>query len=288
MTKAADSLPREENEVAALRQEIIRLNKMVNALMDHIERSSMPQHSDFGMFHSALSLEKQVRERTEALEDAIQEKRKINRALKNATIRMEAEIEERHRIEQELRQANAALTRLSFQDSLTGLYNRRYFDEFLAREWLRAKRKQTSIAVILIDVDCFKAYNDSYGHPAGDACLKAVAAALKGTAQRAADTVARYGGEEFAIVLPETATDAALALAEHALQHVEDLAIENRRSSVSHRMRPGVIPHVTVSIGVACTVPQSGVHPAALVATADSGLYQAKQGGRNQIVVSAC
>ncbi len=271
--------------VPELREEITRLKKIITALMNHAERSTTTQHSDFGIFYNALSIEKQVRERTGELENTLHENRKINRALHNTTMRMEAEMEGRRRVERELRQANEALTQLSFQDVLTGIHNRRYFEEFLAREWQRAKRKKNELALILIDVDDFKSYNDAYGHPAGDACLKAVAHVLNKTAKRAADMAARYGGEEFVMVFPDTTAAVALGLAERARKNVAALRIAHRRSSIAARDAVDGGPYVSISLGVASVVPCEPMSSAALIAAADAALYEAKRRGRNQAVV---
>jgi len=177
-----------------------------------------------------------------------------------------------------LEEANQKLERLSFLDGLTNIANRRRFDEFLEREWRRGLRDGTPISVVMTDIDFFKAYNDTYGHEAGDDILKKVAAALSATLNRPADLAARYGGEEFVVVLPGTDSSGATLLAERLRGAVEDLQIAHTRSRV------GV--HVTISLGVATVVPQRGVAPDALVTAADQALYQAKHEGRNRVRVS--
>jgi diguanylate cyclase (GGDEF)-like protein len=178
-----------------------------------------------------------------------------------------------------LEEANQKLERLSFLDGLTNIANRRRFDEFLEREWRRGLRDGTPISVIMTDIDFFKAYNDTYGHEAGDEILKTVAGVLSATLNRPADLVARYGGEEFVVVLPGTDFSGAALLAERLRGAVEGLQIAHTGSRV------GV--HVTISLGVATVVPQRGVSPDALVAAADQALYQAKHDGRNRVRVSA-
>ncbi len=177
-----------------------------------------------------------------------------------------------------LEEANQKLERLSFLDGLTNIANRRRFDEFLEREWRRGLRDGTPISVIMTDIDFFKAYNDTYGHEAGDEILKMVAGALSATLNRPADLVARYGGEEFVVVLPGTDSGGAALLAERLRGGVESLQIAHAGSRV------GV--HVTISLGVATMVPQRGVSPDVLVAAADQALYQAKHEGRNRVRVS--
>lgn len=179
----------------------------------------------------------------------------------------------------ELQLANEQLILLSVQDGLTGIANRRMFDSYIAKEWRRAKREQCPLSVILLDVDFFKKYNDTYGHQQGDRCLVAVAGALQQHVRRPADLAARYGGEEFVMVLPNTHADGAMLLAERVREAVQALKIEHSGSSVS--------PFVSVSLGVATTVPpidQENVHLDTFLEWADQGLYQAKHQGRNRAV----
>lgn len=179
--------------------------------------------------------------------------------------------------------ANQELIRLSSLDGLTGIANRRQFDETLLREWRRLGRQGRPLSMLLCDVDCFKQFNDSYGHQVGDECLKAVARTLKDTLRRPADQVARYGGEEFAAILPDTEITGALQVAEAMRSAVEGLSITHSYS------KGGNV--VTISIGVASTTPlRSGSDSSVLLKRADDALYRAKQAGRNRIaaaVVSA-
>jgi diguanylate cyclase (GGDEF)-like protein len=179
--------------------------------------------------------------------------------------------------------ANQELTRLSSLDGLTGISNRRQFDETLLREWRRLGRQGRPLSMLLCDVDYFKQFNDGYGHQVGDECLKAVARTLKDTLRRPADLVARYGGEEFAVILPDTEITGALQVAEAMRSAVEGLSITHSYS------KGGNV--VTISIGVASTTPsRTGSDSSVLLKRADDALYQAKQAGRNRIaaaVVSA-
>lgn len=167
------------------------------------------------------------------------------------------------------------LRSLVFVDGLTGVANRRRFDEALLSEWRQCRRAGTPLALLMIDIDHFKRYNDHYGHPTGDACLQQVAAVLKAAMQRACDLVARYGGEEFVCLLPGCDQAPALAKAQ-ALQ----AALAAR--GIAHEASP-TAAWVTLSIGVAVAQPQAGGSPAALVAAADAALYSAKHRGRNCI-----
>lgn len=167
------------------------------------------------------------------------------------------------------------LERLSATDGLTGIANRRNFDDTLAREWRRAIRDGSIISLLMCDIDFFKLYNDHYGHLAGDDCLRRIAAALASCARRPADLAARYGGEEFVCLLPATDAPGAMQIAESLRRSVEQLDIPHERSSVA--------PHVTISVGVATIAPQRGQLPSELVRRADERLYEAKKNGRNRI-----
>lgn len=175
----------------------------------------------------------------------------------------------------DLQRDNLGLQQLAHTDKLTGLANRRRFDEILEHELRRAQRAGASLALILIDVDFFKKFNDRYGHPAGDACLQAVAGVLAGQVNRNRDLPARYGGEEFAVVLPDTDAAGAMAVAERLRHEIEALRLPHHESPF------GV---VTASLGVSAIAPGAGdsPDPLGLVARADRHLYQAKHAGRNR------
>jgi diguanylate cyclase (GGDEF)-like protein len=179
---------------------------------------------------------------------------------------------------EQLDEANRKLTLISVKDGLTGLYNRRHFDEMMGKEFKVARRIKTPLSVILCDIDHFKAFNDNYGHQGGDDCLKMVAEALQEAINRPGDMVARYGGEEFVIVLPETDLAGATKVAELVRQAIENLAIIHAYSSASE--------YVTISAGVATMMEVDvGADMEAaireLIETADKGLYMAKEQGRN-------
>ncbi|MBV2208500.1 MAG: diguanylate cyclase [Thermomonas sp.] len=167
------------------------------------------------------------------------------------------------------------LRKMAYLDGLTGISNRRHFDETLATEWRRGQRNGLPISLLMLDIDHFKAYNDLYGHQRGDECLQSVARALQDGLARAQDMAARYGGEEFVCLLPECDLDGATHVAQHLLQTVQALGIEHKGSPVA-----GV---VTVSIGVASVTPSEHSSAETLLARADELLYRAKQTGRNRV-----
>ena len=178
----------------------------------------------------------------------------------------------------ELRRQRDLLERLSNVDGLTGIANRRLFDKCLQREWLRCQRQNDPLALLMIDVDLFKAYNDGYGHLAGDECLKRVASALAHGLARATDVIARYGGEEFACILPVTYTEGAALVGEQLRAAVASLAIPHAFSTVTD--------HVTVSIGGCAVFPSPAITSTEFLATADQQLYEAKHGGRDRVCVT--
>lgn len=197
------------------------------------------------------------------------------RSMRTQADRLQSLVEERTAT---LERLNQELQRLTATDGLTGVANRRRFDEALDQEWRRAIRSNAPLACVMIDIDHFKAFNDRYGHLQGDACLRQIAQALVGTPRRAGDIVARYGGEEFAVVLPATTGANARLVAEQLRMDVAALRISHDASTTG--------PHVTISLGVASVIPKQGVAPATLVAAADRALYQAKRNGRNCVELS--
>jgi two-component system, chemotaxis family, response regulator WspR len=175
-----------------------------------------------------------------------------------------------------LEQKNAELARLSHVDGLTGIANRRAFDELLGKETRRLARERKPLSLMLLDLDHFKAYNDHYGHVTGDECLRRVASTLLTCAQRPSDCVARYGGEEFAIIMPNTDVTGAAQVAEQVRARIEALALPHEARSDDSRV-------VTTSVGVVTAVPDSDTKPVQLIEAADTALYLAKQGGRNSV-----
>lgn len=171
------------------------------------------------------------------------------------------------------------LRSLVFVDGLTGVANRRRFDEALHDEWQHCRRAGAALTLLMIDIDHFKRYNDRYGHLVGDACLKRIAAVLQAGLRRAGDVVARYGGEEFACLLPECDLPAGRAKADELCATVAALEIPHADSPTAQR--------VTLSVGVATMRPNGANDPTALVAAADAALYEAKRAGRNRVVARA-
>ncbi|MXR29078.1 MAG: diguanylate cyclase [Pseudomonas rhizophila] len=177
--------------------------------------------------------------------------------------------------QQQLLDTNLVLQRLMNSDGLTGLSNRRHFDEYLELEWRRALRDQSQLSLLMIDVDYFKSFNDNFGHLEGDEALRKVATAIRDACSRPSDLPARYGGEEFALVLPGTSAGGARLMAEKLRQSVVALNI------------PHITPHeganLTVSVGVSTFTPQQGGDCRQLISAADKGLYTAKHNGRNRV-----
>ncbi|WP_244944978.1 diguanylate cyclase [Nostoc sphaeroides] len=185
---------------------------------------------------------------------------------------------ERRQLQQKLQAANQELQRLSTIaniDFLTQVANRRRFEEYLDIEWRRMTRSQQPLSLILVDVDLFKSYNDTYGHPMGDRCLSKIARAIKDVVQRPADLVARYGGEEFAVILSNTDILGAVHIAEKICFAVRKLAIPHENSQVSS--------YVTVSAGLATVIPILNFNFQKIIVAADKALYQAKVAGRDRV-----
>ncbi|MGE5658968.1 MAG: putative bifunctional diguanylate cyclase/phosphodiesterase [Actinomycetota bacterium] len=208
-------------------------------------------------------LQQAVVERSQELSQALEE-------LKEAAI-------EQSRLYEQLAEVNQELENLATQDGLTHIANRRYFDQYLEQVWRQSTRSQSPLSLILVDVDFFKRYNDTYGHPAGDECLKQVARLLSSVVKREGDLVARYGGEEFVILLPYTDLQGATCVARQM-----QLALLEKK--VSHTGSP-INQYVTLSMGIASLIPNYNASPATLIAAADGALYQAKKAGRDRYVI---
>ena len=187
-----------------------------------------------------------------------------------------SDITEHKILEQRLKDENKELLNLSNTDSLTAIANRRFFDPVLEREWCRGQRTASPLSIILIDIDCFKNYNDLFGHLTGDACLRAIARTLEAVIQRPADVIARYGGEEFIALLPNTNGEGTALLAEQLRRSVERLRIPHPTCATGDV--------VTISLGTATMVPGSSSSASQLVSLADQALYTAKRLGRNRVV----
>jgi diguanylate cyclase (GGDEF)-like protein len=200
--------------------------------------------------------------------------RRLQRQLQEQNERLKQEIDSRIIAENLLQQANEKLGQLVNLDGLTQLANRRRFDEYLEQEWQRLARENLPLSLIMCDIDFFKNYNDTYGHVAGDDCLRKVSLLIKESVRRPADLVARYGGEEFVLVLPNTDIEGAMAIAETIRLGLLELVIPHEDSAISKL--------VTLSMGVTSLVPLFDSQPSVLLTAADYALYRAKELGRNQ------
>ena len=186
------------------------------------------------------------------------------------------DISDRKQIEITLKKANLKLTYQANIDSLTQIANRRRFDEYITQEWSRCAREREYLSLLLCDVDYFKAYNDNYGHQAGDSCLYEVAKAIERSVKRAADVAFRYGGEEFAIVLPHTEGQGAIRVAEEIAFLIKELKIPHVASEIGNI--------ITLSIGISSVVPNTRTSPHILISATDDALYEAKSKGRNCLI----
>ena len=180
--------------------------------------------------------------------------------------------------QQQLLEANLELRRLTHSDGLTGLSNRRYLDEYLAAEWRRGTRERSELSLLMIDVDNFKLYNDTYGHVSGDSVLKQIASTIERCLGQSGDLAARFGGEEFAVVMPATSPGAARLLGEKIRLAVEALRLRHAHSSTGNHT-------VTISIGGASIVPAPGLPTTLLIEAADRALYRAKHEGKNRVEI---
>lgn len=212
------------------------------------------------------------RDKVRVQEELIQAQQQLVENLKTSEHELELRVAQRT---DELRELNSQLEALSLTDPLTGIANRRHFDQTLEQEWNRARRTGQPLALAVMDVDWFKRYNDHYGHPAGDVCLQRIAEALSTSACRSSDLVARYGGEEFVLLCPATDLAGIQAMTHKLLRAVQALDLPHAQSSFGH---------VTLSIGVAALTPGRQDSPQTLYEQADSALYEAKKQGRNRVV----
>ncbi|MEM9154111.1 MAG: diguanylate cyclase [Cyanobacteria bacterium P01_F01_bin.33] len=265
-----------ERENAALRQEVERLRHAHNNALDVVAEatSRRPDTASSGVQPTP------VRTEMAALRREIEDLKIMLDTATSHADEIEAELYKKHaeisRLYKQLSTVNRELQTLANSDGLTGIANRRRFDEVLAQEWRRHSRQSADLALILLDIDFFKAFNDTYGHLAGDGCLRQLAQVLVQTIERPADLIARYGGEEFALLLPETQLAGALHVAERIRAQLVDLNLSHESSGVSDR--------VTASLGVSATVPTAYIAAETLVMVADRALYDAKMQGRDRFI----
>jgi diguanylate cyclase (GGDEF)-like protein len=212
------------------------------------------------------------------LQDMQEQLQRQNLLLERQNSLLQKEIDRRKRTEIALAQANYRFRQLASKDGLTGLANRRQFDQYLEQEWEQSIQKEEEISLILCDVDQFKNYNDTYGHPAGDGCLAQIAEAISRAVKRPQDLVARYGGEEFVLVLPNTSVAGAVQVAQDIQKEVRSKQIFHRTSTVDQ--------YITVSLGICTMLATPQRSSIELLSAADQALYQAKQSGRNRYYVN--
>ena len=223
------------------------------------------------VFANSIVLAKRFSNSLEHEENMTQELKEINQNLDYLVKKRTEALDESRR---ELEKANHTLAQIARRDSLTGLWNRRYFDETIEVEWRRCLRHKKSIALMMLDIDFFKEYNDYYGHLAGDDCLIMIAQEVRAIFRRSTDLTTRFGGEEFIIIMPEAEKDEAITMADRVLKRIHEL-------NIPHESSP-VISRVSVSIGVTSMVPEHYRSSKELLLMADKALYQAKRAGRNQ------
>lgn len=208
--------------------------------------------------------------------------RDVVHVMRNASGEVEAlvgfmfDISERKKTEDELLHLKKELEELSYKDALTGVSNRRMYNAVMDKEWGSAMRTQEPLSMLIIDIDFFKEYNDHYGHAQGDECLKRVSLLLEQVANRPRDFLARFGGEEFILVLPETDSDSAFAIAERCRCLILEAQLPHAKSAI--------LPYLTVSVGVGSIVPAQGQTALSFFDLVDQRLYSAKQQGRNLTV----
>ncbi|MFN2353486.1 MAG: diguanylate cyclase [Desulfopila sp.] len=207
--------------------------------------------------------------------DLLTEYRKLYRQTRRLVKMGDRTQKDLNELNTELQKHKEILSRMSYADGLTGIANRRKFNETIETEWKKAARNKTLLALVILDLDFFKPYNDNYGHSAGDDCLVQIAGALSEAVKRPGDLAARIGGEEFAVLLPETDSSGAVNVARRIQDNIEALGIVHEFSLVS--------TVVTASMGVAAMVPDTELSYNELVETADQQLYAAKEEGRNRV-----
>jgi diguanylate cyclase (GGDEF)-like protein len=263
------------NPVAAMTVGETRDSLLSKCLLDQL-----PGHLFDGLFHlfvqvveNCIVLEKEHFYQSDSLQAWFQI---VAVRLNDGLAMTFRDITERKQMEIALKEANQELKRQANIDSLTQVANRRRFDEYLIQEWARCAREKQFLSLILSDVDYFKAYNDAYGHQAGDDCLYKVAQAMNLVVKRPADLVFRYGGEEFAVILPFTNGEGAVKIAEEIRQEIKQLKIPHTLSQVSE--------NVTLSLGISSIIPHCNSAPELLIEAADRALYQAKAQGRDRFI----
>ncbi len=264
MRKQASSLP--IVILTGTKNEILGIEAVQHGAQDYLVKGQVTEQLLVRSILYAIeraSLTEELQQKEEQLE-------KFNQELQQ---RVEARTAELNKSNKQLQY----LLKISTTDKLTGLANRHFFAEFWEVEWKAAVRNSTSISVIMIDIDHFKLFNDTFGHLQGDNCLKQVAQTIHKTLMRPKDLAVRYGGEEFLVVLPDTNRDGAIKIAQNIQFAIKSLEIRELKSEVSHQ--------ITVSLGIATVIPQRQDKPEDLIASADNALYVAKENGRDRFEI---
>ncbi|PSB01796.1 diguanylate cyclase domain-containing protein [Merismopedia glauca] len=243
-----------------------------------LEIQATPILDSQGKVIYAIATFQDISERKQAQKVVAEYNLMLQQQVQERTLALEQEIDERKRIEANLHTANQELDRLARLDGLTQLANRRCFDEYLAAQWQILLQEKQPISLIIADVDYFKAYNDTYGHQAGDLCLCAIARVISKATRKTGDLATRYGGEEFAVILPHTHLEDAIKVAQRIRTDIEELQLPHISSQVSQQ--------VTLSLGIATMIPNPELSPAQLITIADRALYQAKLNGRDRFVIA--
>jgi diguanylate cyclase (GGDEF)-like protein len=265
------------NEMEQLRQENERLRRINHDLQ--IALSTTAEHGDLieaQLYETNIKLRAEIFERQRAQSTLQALLEILSKEREDLEVIVHTIMEHGDLLDAQWRQKMTEVDQLVLLDELTQIANRRRFDQHLKQQWQQMMREQVPVSVLLCDIDYFKQYNDTYGHLAGDRCLKQVAQALNSTLNRPGDLLARYGGEEFAAILPQTDEMGAVKVAERMQSAIAQLRISHRHPSNNSC--------ITISIGIASTIPQPDWRPALLIDQADRLLYLAKQQGRNQIM----
>ena len=269
-------------DIESLKQEIIKL-RQANADLE-IAMKTIAAHGDTilaELYATNQRLEIEISERLRAeanLQALVEETARDNLDLQTM---LEITVEHSDYIDKSLLEQVNTVQNIAYIDSMTAIPNRRRFEEYMEQEWAGMIRQGASMALILCDVDFFKLYNDRYGHPAGDQCLRLVAQAIHQSLRRPSDLAARYGGEEFAVILPNTNAQGAIKVAEMICKNIAALQIPHECSEVYDPKNLQGDRYVTVSIGISATVPIVGSRFDVFIQNTDVALYQAKSRGRN-------
>ena len=279
LSEVNSQLMKEVEERKRAENSLQKLVKMINRQKEDLEiaLSTAIEHGDAieeQLFEVNRQLNAEVGERREIEKQLDSMVNRLSRQKDDLEVLVETIASHGDEINEQMQDQLTSVQELARTDSLTGLWNRRTFDESFDIEWNRHLRTSDQLGVLVIDVDFFKTFNDRFGHQAGDECLKAVGQALSGCSRRSGEMIARYGGEEFAVILPNCNLPAAMKMGEAVRDKVESLAIEHPDTGFGY---------VTVSVGAAVMTPDGNNKPDHLFELADTALYQAKQTGRNRV-----